>query len=51
MSPLIEGKSKNTKDRRGKSVMQFIGILVVMLAFLTAIFTAGYEDRPNKNIK
>lgn len=29
--------------------MQFIGILVVTLAFIVAIFTAGYEDRPNKN--
>ncbi len=26
--------------------MSFILILIVMLAFLTAIFTAGYNDRP-----
>ncbi|MDQ0484728.1 hypothetical protein QO000_003714 [Alkalihalobacillus hemicentroti] len=31
--------------------MSFLGILVVILAFLAAIFTAGYNDRPSKTKK
>ncbi|MDQ0273771.1 hypothetical protein J2S17_005703 [Cytobacillus purgationiresistens] len=31
--------------------MGTILILGVMVAFLAAIFTAGYDDKPGKNIK
>jgi hypothetical protein len=41
------GKNKTTF--KGGVQMDFILILLVMLAFLTAIFTAGYNDRPGKN--
>lgn len=31
------------------AAMKFIVILGVLLAFLIAIFTAGYNSEPNKN--
>lgn len=36
------------EDDGGGCSVAFLGILLVTLAFLGAIFTAGYEDRPNK---
>ncbi|AKP46207.1 hypothetical protein HMPREF1015_02172 [Bacillus smithii 7_3_47FAA] len=31
--------------------MKFLLIMVVILSFLTAIFTAGYNDKPGVNKK
>ena len=31
--------------------MKFVLIMVVILSFLTAIFTAGYNDKPGVNKK
>ncbi|WP_171016692.1 hypothetical protein [Pseudalkalibacillus caeni] len=45
------------KDRLGHNLpeedetMGFLGILVVTLSFLAAIFTAGYNDRPGTTKK
>jgi hypothetical protein len=40
-------KERNTKEDLHN--MGTIGVILVMIAFLTAIFTAGYNDKPGTN--
>ncbi|GKV69874.1 hypothetical protein NCCP2716_23720 [Sporosarcina sp. NCCP-2716] len=46
--PLFRYNEESTSDSTGGYLMRLILIMGVCFAFLSAIFTGGYEDKPGK---